>query len=133
MTAKTLSSLVGGGGFRPTGLFSCPVTIPSGASGTVLTLTAPDNKIIRLTALSGNDSGMTLVSDGNTIVSGKDLRTQVSADANSFLVGEASIVSFTGVHSNTLPFVDGKVITLSKASGTTGNAIVYAYVIGENL
>lgn len=129
--ALNVSSLAGGG--TPSERFrsSSGISIPTGSSGTLISLTPPSGQRVRLsilwTSASNLESGITVTVGGNVVVSGGTLDDDnAGANGNAFTVGPRT--------SNGRPPMLGaidEVIEVIKDSGTTGTSIEYAYEFVE--
>lgn len=126
MTAFSSAQLKPGGDYKPT-FFSGRLTISSGATGTLLTLTAPAGKRIRLNGLataSGTQSGISIVADGTTVVSALTLGLNA---ATGFTVQANSGDSATGG----IPYIEAlSTIVISKNAGNTTQNLSYSYSEG---
>lgn len=126
MADLTQDSLLSSGGFKATEC-SGTLTIASGSSGTLATLTSSGGRKIRLTMLfpeSGAETGITVTTDGVAVVSSKQLSLSTNS-AGSFAVGafQSGAASFIG---NVKYIEANNSIAISKASGATSNSILYA-------
>lgn len=113
--------LVDGEGFVPR-FVSLSIQVSAGATGTVVTLTPPASQKVRLTRLAstGTDQDITVLVDGNTVVTGT--LESASSAFNSYSVGTSgTILDITGN-------ID-EVITITKTGSSFG--IDYAYAFGE--
>lgn len=134
------SSLVGGGGdFKPS-FFSGVLEIPAGVSGDILTLTAPEGKKIRLTALlsstsSGTQTGVSIFSDGETVVNSLTLAFSSGSSGNVgvFVVGSAIVAIASGLGAGVLEYVEGSQIIINKSGEATSQIIRYSYAYGDYL
>jgi len=128
MADLTQDSLLSSGDFKATSC-SGTLTIASGTSGTLATLTSTGGRKIRLTMLAvasaGSESGISVTSDGATVISSKTLQPNLLA-ADAFTVGagqDSSGRPFTGNVQHIEAF---NTITITKASGSTSSVIYYA-------
>ena len=133
MATADLKLVYGGGGsFTPT-FFSGALQLTSGATGTLLTITPPAGKKVRLTSLVMTTGGTTeasisVSSSGSPVVSGLTLVSAASGSVCSFVVGQ----TVNGVSGNNIDYVDSiSSITISKSSGSTTNPITYSYAYGD--
>lgn len=110
--------------------------IPSGSNGDILTVNAPQSKLVRLigllTTTTNAESGVTLTVDGNEYFAG-DLAESTNFQTNSstFAVLNAigtgvSAVNFVGLSSEVTAETS---IVLTKDSGNTTETIRYAYEV----
>jgi hypothetical protein len=117
-----LDALVSGGEFKAS-TCSGVLQIASGTSGTLATLTSTGGRKIRLTLLATNgaEAGISVVADGVTVVSGLTL-------SSSFTVGNFWVgIGFSTVTQPLIRYIEANsTITITKASGSTTNAIFYA-------
>lgn len=113
-------------------------SIAPGVTGTLLTITAPAGKKVRLIGLtaSGTQSGITVAKDGAAVVNATNLET--GAKTTGFVVGNmsspggASGVGGTGDGVNVIPYIQGsQSITISKNAGNTVATIYYSYQYGD--
>jgi hypothetical protein len=103
-------------------------SIASGVTGTLLTITAPAGKKVRLNGLSasGTQAGISVVVDGATVVATTDL--QSTAGNSGFIVGLAPGTS--GV--NVIQYLQGySTISIVKNAGSTAATIYYSHVYGD--
>lgn len=125
MADISADSLLPGGEFKAT-LCSGVLSIASGGSGTLATLTSTGGRKIRLTLLSflastSGEAGISVVADGVTVVSG----TLSTTPQIGFSVG--SVASATNSYIGPIRHIEAfNTITIVKASGSTANAIYYA-------
>lgn len=134
MADVPFSDVVGGAssGFVPT-FVSGSLSIASGSSGDILTITPPAGKRARLMALmivSGQESGITVSVGGNEVIDSKTLTTAVGNGR--FQIGVSSDGDDTSVVS--CPYLeaqDGESIVVTKDSGSTGSVIFYSYMYGD--
>ena len=126
----------GGGDLNPS-FFSGPLQIASGSTGTLLTLTAPAGKLVRLTGLAcdaSDEANISIVRDGVTVVTALTLATASGTSVvGEFVVGSgmSSTPTSAGSGCAILPFVQGSVIVISKSGGSTASIINYSYVYGD--
>ena len=128
MADISADSILPSGEFKAT-LCSGTLSIPSGTSGTLATLTSTGGRKIRLTMLSptvaGAESGISVIADGVTVVSALTLSATLTG-TGAFWIGptvNASGAVQTGLIRHIEAF---NTITITKASGSTTNAIYYA-------
>lgn len=136
---------VGGGGFQ-VGTSSGYQEIASGASGDVLVLSNVDNKDVRLDSLSSiltstpfGELGITVNVDGVDLISGTLAGVQpLSAGTGAFAIQQTG--AFSGSENtssdniNNVGYISdvvGKVITVTKNTGSTANRISYSYSTGK--
>jgi hypothetical protein len=102
-------------------------SIASGVTGTLLTITAPAGKKVRLIGLQaplGSQSGISVVVDGSTVVATTDL---VSGIGNAGFV-----VGCSGNGTNSIPYLQGySTIAIVKNAGNTAATIYYSHVYGD--
>jgi ABC-type nitrate/sulfonate/bicarbonate transport system substrate-binding protein len=123
-----------GGGFTPS-FFSGRLQIATASSGTLVTITAPAGKRVRLTGLITNptatESGITVIADGNPVVSGLTLTNGFVAAVGSFTVGN-NFNNSPGQGSGNIDYIQGNnTIVIQKDAGSTATAIAYSYAYGE--
>ena len=139
MTIK-LSTKAGGGEFKPS-FFSGSLTLAAGASGTVISLTPPPGKKVRLSLLTasntGNENGMTVNVDGVSVISSLILTdSRGTSVAGYFYIGGLGAMGGSGTLSNGFGILnltseaDGS-IQIIKDSGSTVQTLVYAYQYGD--
>lgn len=113
-------------------------SIASGVTGTLLTITAPAGKKVRLIGLaaSGSQAGITVSKDGAAVVSTQALET--GAKTTGFVVGGMSNpngaggLGSPGDGVNAIPYIQGsQSITISKNAGNTTAVIYYSYQYGD--
>lgn len=126
MADISADSLLPSGEFKAT---SCSGTLPiaSGTSGTLATLTSTGGRKIRLTLMhpsGGSEAGISVTADGVTVISGLTLSPNpLGVGLFNIGVSNASGSYFPGVVSHIEAF---NTITITKASGSTSVAILYA-------
>lgn len=137
MATADLKLIYGGGGaFKPT-FFSGTQNIASGSSGTLLTLTAPAGKKVRLTSLGllagFAESGITIATDTGDVVTALTLQGSPSTTTGTFAVGQMSTTSGGGsAVFNPIEYIDSiSTIVVSKDSGSTTQPIYYSYAYGD--
>lgn len=127
MADISADSLLPGGGFKPS-FFSGALSVASGATGTIITLTAPAGKRVRLTSLSGNDSTFTVNADGVSVVTALALSI---AGQSGFAVGKHTAASNTA-QPGLIDYIEAfGTITVVKSAGSTANAVNYSYAYGD--
>lgn len=127
MADISADSLLPSGSFKPS-FFSGALTIASGATGTVITLTAPAGKRVRLTSLSGNDSTFTVNADGSAVITSIALSV---AGQSGFAVGKHTSASVSP-QAGLIDYIEAfNTITVVKSAGNTANAINYSYAYGD--
>lgn len=128
MTDISADSLLPGGEFKATSC-SGTLTIASGTSGTLATLTSTGGRKIRLTMLcaaaAGGEAGISVVADGVTVISALRLDPTLLTAGN-FSIG--SCVNSSGApQRGNIDYVEAfNTITITKASGSTAGTIYYA-------
>ena len=126
MASVKLGQLYGGGGFT-TSSFSLAQTISPGASGDILSITAPAGKKVRLDSFSpdagqAGEVGITINVDGVDIVT-----NQTCGATSSFVIGKhLDSARWAGVDD-----VVGNQITVTKVLGSTASILRYSYSFGE--
>lgn len=117
--------------------FSGQLTIASGATGDILTLTPAANKKVKLDALVAltQQTGISIYRGTTKVVDNKTLITGgTSPIANAFIVGVGvSATTTAGGGATILLSVEGKVnevIRVVKESGSTDSAINYSFSTG---
>jgi N-acetylmuramic acid 6-phosphate (MurNAc-6-P) etherase len=122
-----LDALVSGGEFKAT-TCSGTLSIPSGTSGTLATLTSTGGRKIRLTLLlfaGGTETGISVIADGVAVVNSLSLSTATALTAGNFSVGSAASGG-TPYIGNIRHIEANSTITITKASGSTSGIIYYA-------
>lgn len=113
--------------------------VPIGTTGTLLNLSASPGKRVRLDLLTVREStetGITIIKDGLTVLSGGSLRA-VASSSNTFSVAQAAynpyvVTSLTqSVLTCMLTDIIGAEIQVVKDSGSTVNEISFAWSEGE--
>ena len=127
MADISADSLLPGGEFKAT-LCSGTLSIASGTSGTLATLTSTGGRKIRLTLLSvnGTESGISVIADGVTVVNSLNLTNALSYTAGGFGVGQASSSTSQAFVGNIKHIEAFNTISITKAAGSTTNVIYYA-------
>lgn len=111
---------------------STAATISSGASGDVLTATAPPAGqigFLRALRAASNETGMTLTVDGNTLQSGKTLTIQPASNNGdtTFVVAAGFGLATSAIGQNCYPGIYFTTsLVLTKDSGSTAADINYA-------
>ena len=136
MVDKTLRQLNGGGGsWRTDGITNG--ALAAGQTGTLLTITAPAGKIVKLFSFISNTAsqqgGISLVREGVTL---ENEQTVASLSGNTggsvFAVSRVGITDSQATSARGLYFeVEGDTITISKNAGNTTSALGYAYETGR--
>ncbi len=134
MPSKKLSSILGGGVFR-TEIFVFNQAIASGQTGDLVTI-GTAGKVTRLTMLITNgaatQTGISIDSDGATIVGPSPLSEQATPSGGSFFVAPAVGVSASVIDAGgSILDVFGEFITIKKDGGNTSNELRYSYEIGS--
>lgn len=139
MATADLKLIYGGGGsFKPT-FFSGVQAIASGSSGTLLIITAPAGKKVRLFSLfcptGSAENNITLTAEGNAVVTAQTLQGAPTTTVNSFAVGQyyGGISGTSGaINGTSIPYVESiNTIVVTKTSGSTANIIYYSYAYGD--
>lgn len=135
MATADLKLVYGGGGSFNPSFFSGTLTIGSGSSGNILTITPPAGKKVRLTGLASNTSttetGISVTTSQGTVVSALTLSHSSGSVNGQFCV--ASNLSVGGTPStNGIPYIDSiTTIVINKNTGSTVNNIFYSYAYGD--
>jgi hypothetical protein len=135
MATADLKLIYGGGGsFRPT-FFSGSLTILSGASGTLLTITPPVGKKVRLVSLSSavatSEANIQITVDGSIVVGPLNLSSSLPAGAGQFCVGSVSGPS-GAINNVSIDYLEGiSSIVITKTTGSTSNALSYSFAYGD--
>lgn len=128
MADISLESLLPSGDFKAS-LCTGTLTIPSGTSGTLLTVNSTSGRKIRLTMLSvsptGSESGISVSADSAAVVSSLTLSNNMLA-AGSFAIGSAQDSSGRPFSGNVQQVEAFGTIAITKASGSTTGVIYYA-------
>lgn len=137
MATADLKLIYGGGGaFKPT-FFSGVQNIASGSSGTLLTLTAPAGKKVRLTSLGClagfSETNITVTTDTGAVVTALTLQGSPTNAIGSFAVGQMSVTTGGGSPSFVpIDYIDSiSTIIITKTVGSTANDIYYSYAYGD--
>lgn len=134
MATADLKLIYGGGGsFTPT-FFSGTLQVAAGASGTLLTITPPAGKKVRLMGLccaTNTEANITVSTDTGVVVGPLTLSIGSGSSIGHFAV--ASNLSIGGAPStNGIPYIDSlSALIIQKTSGSTTNAINYSYAFGD--
>lgn len=123
----------GGGSFKPT-FFSGTLQVNAGATGTILTITPPAGKKVRLIGLccsTGTEANITVSTDTGIVVGPLTLAVASGSSVGQFVV--ASNLSIGGAPStNGIPYIESlSALTIAKTSGSTTNPILYSYAFGD--
>lgn len=122
-----------GGGFSPS-FFSGSLNILAGAIGTIITITAPAGKKVRLTSLwsSSDNSDMSVLVNGSAVVSSLILAKDPTT-IGSFTVGSVGLAISPSVgSSNTINYIESiNTITVVKNTGSTVGTVFYSYAYGD--
>lgn len=126
--------LVSGGGIQVEEFISGKLSLASGASGDILTISPASNQIVQLTGLvcsaGGAESGITVTVGGREIITSLILDTNNESQVGEFSVrGLASASTgndFTGTV-QTINGAAGEDIVVSKDTGSTSSTISYSY------
>lgn len=133
MASELLSSVTGGGGGSVSKFVSGMLTIGSGVSGDIITLTPPAGQRVKLTHLSASapESGMTVQINAIDVLTSMQINT-----AQGYAVGSYTLGVVAGT--STLPSVTspitgnvGEVLVIQKDTGNTGSTIRYMYSFEE--
>lgn len=131
MATADLKLIYGGGSFKPT-FFSGTQSVASGATGAIISITAPAGKKVRLLSLAtatGVESNVQVSTDTGIVV-GPLILSNTGNDTNAgrFSVGLVS----TGNGSGSIEYIESTAsIVVEKTSGNTANAINYTYAFGD--
>jgi hypothetical protein len=130
MADLTQDSLLSSGDFKAT---SCSgvLSIASGTSGTLATLSSTGGRKIRLTMLSapaggGAEAGISVIADGVTVINGLTLSSTI-AGTGAFWVGPSLPSSGVAYQPPLIQHIEAfNTIAITKASGSTASTIYYA-------
>ena len=131
-----LDALTGGGEFKPSSFTIS--SIAPGVTGTLLTITAPAGKKVRLNGLtsSASQAGITVTVDGEVVVNALSLEPR--AGTSGFCVGNMATpggdggVGSAGDGVNVIPYLWGySTIVISKNAGNTASTIYYSFSEGN--
>lgn len=109
-------------------------TVLAGASGDIIDITAPTGKLIRLYSLvrlgsGGNEAGISVIRDGETIIDQKELSDETVVTSSSIFAilrsGTVSVNNSAGL----IREVIGENIKVNKNTGSTGADISWAYEV----
>ena len=111
--------------------------IATSSSGTILSLTPPAGKRVRLEYLqrftNGSEANIDIVVGGNNIITGGSLGdSSATPIVGNFYIGQRN--NSTGAPiASTSAIVGGidEVIEVNKTAGSTGSTILYSYKFGE--
>lgn len=135
MATADLKLVYGSGGSFTPSFFSGALRIASGSSGTLLTITPPVGKKVRLMGLAmvtiGNtETGIIITASSGTVVNGLTLQSSATNTVGGFCVGQDA-ASAAGVASS-IPYIDSTAnLVISKSAGSTTSDIVYSYAYGD--
>ena len=110
-------------------------SIPAGVTGNIATITAPSGQVARLTFLyasGATQAGISVISDGNTVLSGT-LSADLSSIGGSFSVGETVLAATSAPFSDgsrVVKNVVGDSIIINKNTGNTTQIINYLVEYG---
>lgn len=124
MSDISADNLIPSGDFRPTSLPAGAI-ISSGVTGTLVTIPAPANGRVRLVSLFSNgiQAGISIVADGVTLASARQLNAPTTTDPQYLIIGSACAVG--------VPYVEARTsIVISKNAGNTAVGISYVAVEG---
>ncbi len=139
MATADLKLIYGGGGsFKPS-FFSGGLSIPSGSSGALLTLTAPAGKKVRLLSLnvfSGlTEAAIQVTSEGSTVIPSSTLTGSSLATGGAFGIGRIAGGNDTTVGvvvNSSIDYIESNTtIVVTKTVGNTTNVIYYSYAYGD--
>jgi len=138
MATADLKLIYGGGGsFKPS-FFSGGLSIPSGSSGALLTLTAPAGKKVRLLSLnvaSGTEAAIQVTSEGSTVIPSSTLTGSSVATGGAFGIGRIAGGNGGGagtVVNSSIDYIESNTtIVVTKTAGNTATAIFYSYAYGD--
>lgn len=132
MATADLKLIYGGGSFKPT-FFSGSLSVASGATGTILSITAPAGKKVRLTALlvdTGTEANIQVSTDTGIVIGPLVLQpTSDGAADGRFVVGPNSAATRPTAGIDYIESTSS--IIVEKTSGATANTIRYAYAYGD--
>jgi len=133
MVDKTLSTIIGSGDGFITKFVSGVITLASGASGDVVTLTPPANQKVKLTGLvsATTEPGVTVTLGGSDVVTSLQLVSSDSQSTGDFSINAtksgvgqlSSIEAITGDEDEQL--------VIKKDTGSTVANITYTYQFGQ--
>ena len=135
MATADLKLVYGGGGSFTPSFFSGALRIATGSSGTLVTITPPAGKKVRLTGLAtvtigAIETGVSVSNSSGAIVSALSLHSSNSNIVGSFSVGQ-DVPNAAGA-AGSIPFIDSiSAIVIAKAAGNTAVDIVYSYAFGD--
>jgi len=130
MASQTLTSILGSGGGFAIREASKLISIPSGQTGTYITITPPSGQRVRLTTLFSatlQTNQTTISVGGNAIVSGALLETAtspISSGSDEFRVGGDGVIIHQMIEGGT-----DEAIEISTDVATSSNTI-YSYQVG---
>lgn len=139
MATADLKLIYGSGGsFKPT-FFSGVQQIAAASSGTLLTLTAPAGKKVRLLSLScatgAAESNITVMAEGASVLTAQTLQGAPTTTVGAFSVGQyygGNGGSTSSINNTSIPFLESiSTIVVTKTTGSTATIIYYSYAYGE--
>jgi hypothetical protein len=116
------------------------LSLASGASGDIITLTPPSGKRVRLDMLNSNtgESGLTVTVSGNVVINSLNLAGSAAAlstgDFRVGLTGAPGTSEPRGNDSSVLNLVTSNsndTIVIAKDTGSTTSTITYSYSYGD--
>lgn len=126
----------GGGGFAPS-FFSGALRILAGATGTIITITAPVGKKVRLTALwsTSDNADVSVLVNGSAVINALTLTKEPNA-IGAFAVGRVGLSDGNGSvivgSSSTIDYIESiNTITVVKNTGSTVGSVFYSYAYGD--
>jgi hypothetical protein len=131
-----LNPFISGGGILITKLISGGLTVSSGASGTLVSLTPPAGERVVITNLvsdtGGIEADLSVEVGGTAVISGGTLASGNITGGSSFYVG-INNTDTNGAANGILGITGGKneTIDIIKDSGTTSFDIHYQYMFGK--
>jgi hypothetical protein len=137
MATADLKLVYGGGGSFTATFFSGVLSVPSPASGTLVTITPPIGKKVRLTALGMaagfTEANISVTANGAPVVTALTLIGSPTATVGTFAVGQTSVTAGGG--SPTFAAIDhidsiGPIV-ISKTTGSTAQPVYYSYAFGD--
>lgn len=123
----------GGGGVQQITAFEFNQTIASGVTGDILTLNAPAEMLIKLTALSctasSNQGGISIINDGYTVIDQKVLSDETPATQTAFYISSGVGLNSVNSSNGSISDIIGASIVINKNAGNTTQNIIYSYQV----
>lgn len=133
MATADLKLIYGGGGSFVPSFFSGALQIAPGATGTILTITPPVGKKVRLTSLvvanlGSSETNVSILSAGVTVIGPLTLSSAGGTVVGTFTVGQTVNAGLA----NSIEYIESiSSITITKSPGSTTVPVSYSYAFGD--